>query len=188
MAIYIKNETKPKELLPAGSYLARAYSIVDLGTQHNPAFNNDSRKIRITWELPTEMRTFTEEKGSQPMVLGKKFTLSLNEKATLRKFLAGWRGKDLTKEELQNFDITSLLWVTCILAVGVDKYEDVEYNCINSASPLMKGQECPAQINPSFELSLYEGFTWEKFDSLPQFTADTIQKSIEWSDWTLPPR
>jgi hypothetical protein len=121
------------------------------------------------------------------MVLGKKFTLSLNEKATLRKFLAWWRGKDLSKEECQNFDITKLLGEVCILAVGVDKYEDVEYNCINSASPLMKGQECPAQINPSFELSLYEWFSWEKFDALPQFTKDTIMKSVEFNDGvTLP--
>ena len=184
MSIIAENNKKPKEVLQAGSYLARCYSIVDLWTQHNPLYNTDSRKIRISWELPTELRTFTEEKGEQPLVLSKEFSLSLNEKANLRKFLAWWRGKDLTKEESQSFDITKLLGEPCILSIwlGENKEKEIEYNTINSASPLMKGQECPEQINESFELSLYDDFSWEKFDSLPEFIKEKISKSTEFVD------
>jgi hypothetical protein len=59
-------ETKPtpstREVLPAGSYQATLYSIVDLGSQYSPNYDNRSRKVRFTFELPTELRVFKEDK------------------------------------------------------------------------------------------------------------------------------
>ena len=62
-----QNSTQ-KELLEASSYVARCYSFIDLGTHQNPKFVKkdgspvEQRKIRITFEFPTEMRVFDETK------------------------------------------------------------------------------------------------------------------------------
>jgi hypothetical protein len=69
----------------------------------------EQRKIRLTFELPTELKVFDEEKGEQPTVLGKKYTLSLSEKAFLRKDLESRRGKQFTEEEMKGFDIAKLV-------------------------------------------------------------------------------
>jgi len=50
------------KIIEPGNYVARCYSVVDLGTTHNPRFNVDSRKVRISFEMPTELETFKEEK------------------------------------------------------------------------------------------------------------------------------
>jgi hypothetical protein len=39
-------------------------------------FNNWQRKIRFSFELPTELRVFSEEKGEQPIAIHKEYTLS----------------------------------------------------------------------------------------------------------------
>jgi hypothetical protein len=50
------------KIIEPGNYIARCYSVVDLGTTHNPRFNIDSRKVRISFEMPTELETFKSEK------------------------------------------------------------------------------------------------------------------------------
>jgi len=76
------------EPIEAGSYPARCYSMIHIGTIKEN-FQGDEKtmnKVRITWELPTELKVFKEENGEQPHVVSKEFTLSLHEKATLRAF------------------------------------------------------------------------------------------------------
>jgi hypothetical protein len=46
-----------------------------------------------------------------------RYTLSLNEKATLRKHLEAWRGKLFTPAELEGFDLENLLGANCQLQV-----------------------------------------------------------------------
>jgi hypothetical protein len=47
------------------------------------------------------------------MRVGITLTLSLGEKAKLRKFLEKWRGQPFTHEELQGFDISKLVGQPC---------------------------------------------------------------------------
>ena len=95
------------EPIPSGSYPARCYSMIHLGTIEENILGTVKKlnKVRITWELPTELKVFKEENGEQPHVISKEFTLSLHEKATLRNFLKNWRGKDFTEDEAKAFDI-----------------------------------------------------------------------------------
>jgi hypothetical protein len=51
------------------------------------------------------------------MAIGSKFTLSLHEKASLRKILQSWRGKAFTPEELKKFDVTTILGKPCLITV-----------------------------------------------------------------------
>jgi hypothetical protein len=185
MAITAKsNGSSNYEPIPAGTYLARCYSMVEIGTVEEE-FNGEKKwvhKVRITWELPTELKVFSEEKGEQPQAISKEFSLSMHEKSTLRAFLTAWRGKGFTEDEAKAFDITVLLGVPCMLSIVHEpgkKDPSKIYEKISSVSRLMKGMECPPQINPSFEFSLSE-FDNEKFLKLPEFIREKIKSSKEY--------
>jgi hypothetical protein len=135
-------------------------------------------KVRISWELPTELKEFKQGEGEKPYVLSKEFTLSLHEKSSLRAFLKSWRGKDFTEDEAKSFDVTKLLGVTCMLSVGHKESKGKVYAEINSVSPTIKGFNVPSQINPTFELN-YDNFTIEAFMTLPEFIRKKMEGSLE---------
>ena len=190
MAINATNKGVKRELIPAGNYVARCYSMIEIGTVKE-SFQGDEKtlhKVRIGWELPTELKVFNEEKGEQPCVISKEYTLSMNEKATLRKMLASWRGKDFTEAEAKSFDITKLLGVACMLNIiekPGTKDPSVVYNEIASVSPMIKGMQCPAQVNPTFVIS-YDNFDFEKYESLPDFIKDKMKTSEEFRKMQQP--
>jgi hypothetical protein len=63
MAINATNEGKPRELIPAGNYVARCYQMIHIGsvTENIMGEEKQLNKVRIGWELPTELRVFKEE-------------------------------------------------------------------------------------------------------------------------------
>lgn len=169
--------------IPAGNYVARCYSMIEIGTLNEVILGNEKRvhKIRITFELPTELKVFNAEKGEQPCVISKEFTLSMNEKSNLRAFLTAWRGKAFTEDEAYAFDVTKLLSVPCLLNIihkQGRKDPSKTFDEIASATPLPKGMVCPPQVNPTFEFSHSE-WDWEKFNSLPNFLQEKIKQSEE---------
>jgi len=188
MAIIAKSagSSTPREPIPAGAYAARCYSIVDLGTREETIQGNTKviRKVRVTFELPTERRLFSEEKGEQPCVISKEFNLVLSEKSTLRAFLRSWRGKDFTEAEAKAFDVAKLIGAPCLLNiihVAGKANPSRMYDEISSVSPLPKGMTCPAQENPSFEFSLDE-YDQAAFDSLPNFLKEKVSGSFEFRE------
>jgi hypothetical protein len=166
-----------------GTYVARCYSMIEIGTIE-VEFKGEKKKqhkVAITWELPTETAIFHEEKGPEPFVVSKKYTLSMHEKSNLRKDLESWRGKGYTDEEAKKVDITKLIGQPCLLSVIQSPRPDdasKTYTAISSITKMMKGQECPDQINPTRILS-YDEFNWEVFDSLSDYMKDQIKSSDE---------
>ena len=185
MAIIAKSsgETSQRELIPAGTYLARCYSMVHLGTVKQSYLGEDkwTNLVRITWELPTELRCFNADKGEQPCVISKEVTLSMNEKSTLRALLTGWRGKAFSEEEAKEFDVAKLLGKPCMISIfhqASKSNPEKVYERIASISPVMKGMECPAQINPTFEFSVLD-YNQAKFDTMPEFMKEMVRGSKE---------
>jgi hypothetical protein len=176
------------EPIPAGSYAARCYSMIHIGTNEETILGTVKRlnKVRITWELPTETKVFKEKNGEQPYVLSKEFTLSMHEKANLRKFLQSWRGKTFTEKEAESFDISVLLGKPCLISVNHKQAKNGNtYAEIAGVNLLPKGMECPPQINESQELT-YSNFNQSLFDSLPDFLKDKITTSDEYKLMTNP--
>ncbi len=166
--------------LEAGTYPARCYSMVHIGTIQEE-FQGEKKimnKVRISWELPTELKEFKQGEGEKPYALSKEFTLSLHEKSSLRAFLKSWRGKDFSEDEAKSFDVTKLLGVTCMLSVGHKESKGKVYAEINSVSPIIKGFTVPAQINPTFELN-YDNFIMDAFMTLPEFIRKKMEGSLE---------
>jgi len=171
------------EPIATGNYPARCYSMVHIGTVEETILGEKKvlNKVRITWELPTELKVFKEENGEQPCVISKEFTLSLHEKATLRNFLKNWRGKDFTDEEAKSFDIEKLVGAPCMLNITHKTKKDGSgvYAEIGSVSAMPKGFVCPEQINQSFVFT-YDDFDEVKFNSLPEFMRNKMVNSSEY--------
>ena len=189
MAIIAKNSGTARELIPAGTYAARCYQMIEIGTVKENILGSEKtlHKVRIGWELPTERRVFKQENGEQPFVISKEFTLSMNEKANLRKSLESWRGKGFKEDEAKAFDITKLIGATCMLNLIHKPSKDGSrhYEEIAGVMPLPKGMTCPEQENKTFLLS-YDRFDLTLFDSLPDFIKDKMRGSVEFIEMQMP--
>lgn len=175
MAIDFKGEKKPKELLPAGAYIATIYSIVQLGTMKGEYMGKETRKnkIRITWELPEEMREFDGK--MKPMVVGKTYTASLYEQAKFRPIAEGILGEI----DEDTFAFESLVGRSCMIQLSPAEYLGNEYMDVVSATQLPKSVKAAEQINPSVYLDYNEGWDDDVYTELPQWMKDKMAESEE---------
>lgn len=185
MAITATSNSTVKEIIPAGNYIARCYQMIEIGTVNELIMGENKvlKKVRIGWELPTELKVFNEEKGEQPLVTSKEYTLSMHEKSSLRADLKSWRGKDFTEEEARAFDITNLIGKPCMINIihKPSKNDPTKiYANIAGITPLPKGVNMPEQINPTFVLS-YDSFNQDAFIALPDFIKDKMKGSLEYT-------
>jgi hypothetical protein len=172
------------EPIEPGTYAARCYSMVHIGTNEEEIQGTKKtlNKVRMTFELPTELFVFKEENGEQPRVISKEFTLSMHEKSTLRPFLQAWRGQDFTEEEAQSFDVLKLLGVPCLLTIiNKTSGKGKNYATITGASKLLKGMTAEEQINETFIFDYNENFSIDKIEDMPDFISEKIYSSIEFS-------
>jgi hypothetical protein len=107
--------------VPPGCHFAICNMVVDLGIQQT-TFKNQAKqqhKIYLRWEVPDERVTY-EKDGKEvegPCSIGATYTLSLSEKANLRKVLENWRGRPFTQDELKGFDVTTIAGKCCQIMV-----------------------------------------------------------------------
>ena len=148
MALIVKESGGGRDFkpVPAGTHVAVCAMVVDIGLQ--PGFENGppQRKVYIAWEIPSERAEWTDKDGNKnegPMRIGKFYTLSLNEKATLRAHLENWRGRMFTAKELAGFDLFSILNKACLLGVTHKSVGDKIYANVSSVMGLPKGTAAP---------------------------------------------
>jgi hypothetical protein len=183
MSITAKNTGNNFEVTPSGNHIARCYSMVEIGTVKEE-FKGEVKnlhKVRITWELPLEKRVFNPDKGEQPFSISKEYTLSMHEKAVLRKDLSSWRGKPFSEDEAKSFDITKLLGIACMINVVhiVSSKSGNTYANVAAITPMPKGVSCPPQINETFEFS-YADFEDTKFAALPEYLRKKMEVTPEY--------
>lgn len=170
---------KAFQLVSADTHAARCYRIIDLGTQKGEYQGKPkvARKILINWE--------TAEIGEdgKPLIIGKKYTLSLGDKAALRKDLQAWRGRAFTEAELKGFDIANLLGATVLLNIVHETKDGKTYANIASIMPVPKGMPVPAPVNDRVLFSLND-FDQEVFDSLSDGLKNMIKVSPEYVEAT----
>jgi hypothetical protein len=171
-----------KQLPPEGNHPARCVSVIDLGTQCD-TYNGEPkalRKVRITFELPQEKAVFKKERGEEPFVIGKDYTLSLGERANLRRDLESWRGKGFTEAEAKAFHLSRLLGAPAMVSVvhRVSK-NNRTYADIATVTRVPKGMKVPEQILPSLKYDIENGAD-AVFEQLPKFLQDKIKAADEW--------
>lgn len=185
--------------VPSGVYIGRCYSLIDLGTQHTSGQygEKEQHKIRIGWELFGEDEdgndlTIEIDGKTMPMTISKSYTLSLHEKANLRKDLSAWRGKDFTDEEAAAFDVSKLVGAYCMVNVTTSENNGKTYSNVAGLTPLpgaLKNAK-PAGVHEPVLFNLDEP-DMDVFDSFHEKLQDYIRKSPEFAasrgDAYIPP-
>lgn len=184
MPIYVsEGESKARELIPAGMYVARCYRIIQLGTSVDERWGKEQSKVMIGFEFPDKKKVFKEGEPAKPLVKDIEYTLSLGDKATLRAHLNSWRGKAFTKEELKKFNLSNIIGAPCLINIvhepGKTDTSKI-YDKIKTITPLMEGQVCPEAINQPFEFNFDDKFSEPALEAFPDFIKDKIKASNEY--------
>jgi hypothetical protein len=176
MAIIAKEEAGTAFApIEAGSYPARCYGVVLIGTSYDEMYKKTQCKVLLQFEFPSETIDAPEsEYHGQPYGLSKFYTLSLHEKSNLRADLERWRNKPFTQEELNGFDLKNVIGAPCMIAVTK---KDNGKSQISSVSALVKGMKVAPQINPT---RYFDFDDMTHFDDLPNGIQDLIKKSDEY--------
>jgi hypothetical protein len=180
------SDRKQFQIAPAGTHLARLYRIIDLGTQMREYEGkvNMSRKAKFFFELhgeDAEGKPLLTSDG-KPLIQSREYTVSLNEKANLRRDLEAWRGKAFSEDELKGFDISNILGHFCMVNISHRQKGDMTYADLKGVSAvpsIYKKQGLPEGINTTMLFSL-DKFDETMFDSLSENIKETIRKSPEY--------
>ena len=173
--------------VPQGMHLARCYRIVDLGTQKSEYQGQVKHlsKVMLQFEIhgnDDDNKPIVTQKG-EPMSINKNFTLSLAEKATLRKDLQTWRGREFTEDELRGFELKNVLgaWamISVIKALGNNGKEYTNIAAIMSVPSAIKKAGIPEGHNDLTLFSIDEP-DMTLFDSFSNGLKEKIGKSPEW--------
>lgn len=168
--------------------MARCYSLIDLGTQRTEGqFGvKDQHKIQIGWELFGEdeqgQPLIVDVDGKQmPMTIKKSYTISLHEKAAMRRDLASWRGRDFTEEEAKAFDVSNLIGAPCMLSITESESNGKTYSNVSGISRL------PAALKAAMPDAVHERVVFdldapdlEVFSAFHEKLQEAIKRSPEW--------
>ena len=174
---------KEFKIAPTGSHLARLYRIIDLGTQKSEYMGkvNMLRKVKFFWELHCDDLKTDEGK---PLIQTRNYTLSLGEKASLRKDLESWRGKSFTDDELRGFDLTNLLDKWCMITVQHRESNGKTYADAVAVTPVpavVAKAGLPSGVNPTLLFDMQK-FDQAVFDSLSDGLKNQIMQSAEFQN------
>lgn len=95
---------------PEGLHQAVCVDVHDMGLQKTPW--GEKNKVLLVWQID-----LLNEQNGKRFDVRNFYTLSLSEKANLRRDLECWRGRKFTTEELAGFDLEKLLGANCQLQI-----------------------------------------------------------------------
>lgn len=134
MSIFAREPETKFTPAPEGLFLAACCDVVDLGTLDDGF--GEKPKVEVWWQIDER----NPETGKR-FAVRKRYTLSLHEKATLRKELEMWRGQKFTKEQLAGFDLETLVGVSCQVQTIHKVTDDGKVYCNVAAVVTARGQK-----------------------------------------------
>jgi hypothetical protein len=174
--------------VPSGVFIGRCYSLIDLGTQLTTGQYGEKlqHKIRVAWELFGEddqgdPLTVDVDGKEMPMTISKSYTVSLHEKAGLRKDLSAWRGKDFSDEEAKAFDVSKLVGAYCMVNVTTSETNGKTYSNVAGLTPL------PGALKNAKPSAVHEHLLFDLdapdmavFGGFHEKLQEAIKRSPEW--------
>jgi len=161
---------------PPGNHPGYLTKIIDLGTTFNEMYSKDVHKVCFVYELTTCLKEPNDEGKQYPFQVTEFLTLSMNEKANLRKRVESWLGRAFDNdEEAENYDIVDkwdpegnpngLLGRPGLIGVihAKKKNGDIREQVTVVMSP-PTGVDVPKRLTPllKFDLSEFDKETFEK--------------------------
>ena len=123
---------------PAGVKAAVCVDVEDLGwiEEEYNGQKNVRHKVLIYFQIKD-----IEPNSGKPFLVVKRYTASLHEKANLRKDIETWFGRDLTPEEIGEFDLEELIGDNCQLVIAHRESKGKTYANIQTIIPPSEGQD-----------------------------------------------
>lgn len=133
--IVTAGESKNYTPAPEGTHQAVCVDVIDQGLKPN-AFKAGAmqKKVDLAWQIDER-----RDDGKR-FIVYKRYTASLNEKASLRHDLESWRGKPFTRDEEMAFDVETVIGANCLVNVQHKRSADGTKTFANvvSVMPLLK--------------------------------------------------
>ena len=159
---------------PVGAHGARLYQAIDLGTQES-SYYGPKRKLLVSFELPGNLMD-----SGEPFTISIWYTASLSKKSNLRQDLISWLGRDLTPEEIQNFDWSVVKDVPCLVSIVHHSRDDGSISAnVQSISPVPEGMEVAPLQGEQIIFDLVDPDD-EVFDALSEGIKKMIMGSPEY--------
>ena len=172
-----KAQSSDFQIAPAGNHIAVLYGILDLGTQESTYQGKTENKhmLAFLWELPDE-RTDADE----PCQVQRRINFTGNEAGNLMKIVNAIEQRVMKPEELEGYDLFSLIGRGCMLNCIHREHDGKTYCNIDGFSPLPKGLGVPDMHNNAIKISLDpEEWNQDAFDSLTDYWKNVISQSPE---------
>lgn len=170
-----------RELVPAGGYLGVICGVYDIGTQAGGQYG-PKRQIVVTWELHNK-KGVVKDKAGEPVTISKFYTLSFNEKATLRKDVEAMTGTPVSESDaLAGFDIENLLGMQCRLrVVHYEKKDKSKGDKIGTLMPLDEDDPKPEAVSDSVYFEITPEVIAAKAvpDYVPKWVANKVRESTQ---------
>ncbi|MDQ0672966.1 hypothetical protein QFZ36_000527 [Pseudarthrobacter siccitolerans] len=177
MSTTVSKPVSDFEQVPEGTFVARCYGLVFLGTQE-VQFKGESKqqeKVVIQWELlDDEGKT----KDGKPFTISKTYTRTLDERGNLYSDLNAWRGKRFTADELVEFDMVAVLGAYAMLQVLHSENEKTgkTYANVSALMPYKGAKPDPVNENILFDIEEPDANT---FNRLSDFLKLKVQAAPE---------
>jgi hypothetical protein len=177
-------ESVQKALPKAGARPARLVKVIDLGI-HKREFKGEPKQpcqqIVLEFDLVSDLHTFNEELGPQPIRVNTGYFFPLNvvfgpdgvphEKSKLREYI---RALDPTNE--CDYDLSKMLLRPCILNIELNAKEGKTYANIESAGPIPEIDGFTvADTNSVPYIFDLDNFTDEEWEELPDFIKEIVR-------------
>lgn len=125
------------ELCPAGPQVLVCCDVIDHGVIPVRSFDGkgmkDTHKISIRWMSENKM------KDGRAYIVQKRYTLSSHKKSTLRRDLDAWRGRPLTDQQADEFELETLIGVNALGNIAHIKKPRGTFAEVVTLMPPMRG-------------------------------------------------
>ena len=174
----LKDKVKPAiPPMEGGVYMAVCVTVADLGDQYSEKFKNTQRKVVFSFDIPSE--TVEVDGETRLRQLSKRCTFSVSKRGTLNKMLNAWLNANMSEQDLAELGLFDFAGKACQIRVTVS--EDGAHNNVEDVMALPKGMPAPMTDTPIITYDIDEdGFSGEKWEALPGWMRDTIEKSEQY--------
>lgn len=177
MATYSASGSRDFTPCAEGTHLAVSTLLADVGLQPGSGqFPDPKVKIYIRWEIPAERVTYEKDGVTVegPQIIYANYTASVGSKSNLRKVIESWRGKAMTDQEAELFDVRNLLGKTCMLQVVHSP--DGKYANVKNVMAPPKGTK---PLKPEGPTVYYGTDDDAAFDELPKFLREKVENQLD---------
>jgi hypothetical protein len=180
-AQYTKPVVQPIE---DGQYPAIIYQLIDLGSKMNKAgTQRNTPQMMIGFEFPS-MTYETKDGIVLSQVKSITTYVSLNPSSQgylgLHEIITGVSGEELTEEQMQKFDIDSLIGKTCMITLASVESKGQVYSNIIAINFLPEGLK-PVAVRPNISVTIDDFRNIENI-GIPDWIKNKIKESEEYKD------